>query len=207
MSVFKKISLSFFLVLFFANGLMAANSPPDPMIMLRVISDNMLISLKKERPRLKKNPTLVYNMVNKILVPHADVLGMSRSVLGREAWMSATPAQQQAFANAFKDVVIRTYASALNAYTDETIVFEPIRGGYLNSNRIEVQSRILRDEGPPIPVSYRLALKNNQWVLYDLSVEGISLLQSFRAQLSSELSQGKSVAQITKDLQTRNIKR
>lgn len=181
-----------------------AASAQDPMAMLQSVSDQMIAALKKERPNLKKDPSLIYQLTNRILVPHADVAGMSRSVLGREAWQNATPAEQKAFTQAFKDVIIRTYSGALNAYTDETIKFHPLRGGYAGKRTVEISSDIIRTDGPSVPVNYRLALLNGEWKVYDLNVEGVSLLQSFRSQLSAELSQGKTVGQIAEDLQQRH---
>lgn len=195
--------IAILLIGLYCSVAIAANTQ-DPMTMLQSVSDQMIAALKKERPNLKKNPNLVYQLTNKILVPHADVAGMSRSVLGREAWQSATPAEQKAFTQAFKDVVIRTYSGALSAYTDQTIKFYPLRGGYTGKRTIEINSQIIRQDGPPVPVNYRLAFLNGEWKVYDLNVEGVSLLQSFRSQLSSELSQGKTVAQITEDLQQRH---
>ena len=181
-----------------------AAKTPDPMIMLHSISDQMITSLKQNRPKLQKDPAYIYKLVNKILVPQADMEGMTRSALGRNAWLSASASARAAFTKEFKNILIGTYASALNAYTDETIKFDPIRGGYEGETRLQVDSQVLRRDGPPIPVSYRLVLKNGQWKVYDLSVEGVSMLQSFRSQFASELSQGKSVSAIVQELKQRN---
>lgn len=198
-------SLFFFLCCLFCGAAIAGNTP-DPMQLLQSISDQMLSSLKRERPNLKNDPDIVYRLVNKILVPHADVTGMSRSVLGREVWTNATPAEQKAFSSAFKDVVIRTYASALNAYTDETVKFYPIRGGYEDKQFIEVNSEIIRADGPSVSVNYRLSLMKGAWRLYDLNVEGVSLIESFQSQLSEEVSQGKTIGELTRELKNRKVK-
>jgi len=195
--------LTFLFCLMFSAVVFAQS---DPMNVLQPISNQMLAALKANRSRLKSDPNLVYRLVNQIVVPHVDVVGMSRSVLGRTAWRSASSAQQQAFTNAFKRVVINTYSSALNAYTDETMRFFPIRGGYQGKTRVQVYSQVVRKSGPPVPVSYRMILMSGQWKVYDLNVEGVSLLQSFHAQFADQLSQGKSVAQITNDLNRRRTK-
>jgi len=191
-------------LLCFAFGVSFAAQTPDPMKTLNSVADRMLASLKRNRPRLKRNPRLIYRLVEKILLPHVDTRGMSRSALGRNAWKSASSAQRRAFTREFTDVVIGTYASALNAYKDERIEFYPIRGGYQGKRRVFVRSKIIRSDGPPIPLSYRLILMGGRWKVYDLNVEGVGLLQSFRAQFADELSQGKSVTQITSELRQRN---
>lgn len=196
--------LGIIVLAFFVTSVAIAAEAPNPMVMMKSVSDQMLASLKQNRPKLKANPRLVYRLVDDILLPHVDVMGMSRSVLGRRAWTSASQGQQKEFSKAFTNVVVNTYASALNAYTNETIQFYPIRGGYQGKSRISVYSKILRNDGPPVPVSYSLALINGEWKVYDLNVEGVSLLQSFHAQFASALSQGKTVAQLTRDLQKRD---
>jgi phospholipid transport system substrate-binding protein len=180
---------------------------PDPMVMLKSVSDQMIGSLKKNRSRLKRNPKLIFKLVDRILLPYVDQAGMSRSVVGRRTWTRASKAQQRQFVRLFTNVVIDTYASALNAYTDESIRFYPIRGGYQGKKRIEVHSKVIRDDGPAVSVNYRLALKRNKWFIYDLNVEGVSLLQSFRAQFSAQISQGKTLADLNKILRNRNRKK
>src|SRR5262249_28735021 len=119
---------------------------------------------------------------------HFDVDTMARLVLGRNAWMQATPEQRKRFTKDFTRLVIRTYASAMASYTNQTIKFMPIRGGYEGLNRIQVQSLIIREDGPSIPVNYRLELVNNEWFVYDFSVEGVSIIESFRSQFADALA-------------------
>jgi len=180
-----------------------AKAAPNPMVQMKSVTNQMLAALKKNRARLKRNPKYINRLVRRIVLPHADVKGMSRSVVGRTAWKSSSKSQQAAFSKAFTNVVIRTYASALNAYTDETVKFYPVRGGYQGKRRVEIHTRVIRSDGPPIPVNYRLALKKNNWKIYDLNVEGVGLLQSFYAQFQDELSRGKTLTQITRELRRR----
>ena len=191
----------------FMVGTAIAANVPNPMIMMNSISNKLLSSLRKNRPALKRNPNLIFKLVNKILIPRADLTGMSRAVLGRNAWRGASPAQRTAFTQEFKHIIIKTYASAFHAYTDETIKFYPIRGGYQGRKRVQVYSKIIRKDGPAIPVNYRLALFGNKWKVYDLNVEGVSLLQSFHSQFAAEISQGKTVTQITQRLKQNRRKK
>lgn len=191
------ISLSFFALLFSLVAM--ANEPtPAPIVMLQNTSDQVIAALKQNKASLKKDPSVVYQIVDRILVPHVDLVGMSRSVLGRDAWMSATDQQKQKFSQQFKDLLIHTYASAFANYTNQTVQFMPIRGGLGNQTRVQVNSQILQQNGPAIPVSYRLIKQGDDWKVYDFSVEGISMLESFRSQFAAELSQGNLDALISK---------
>ena len=81
---------------------------------------------------------------------------------------------------------MRTYASPLAEYNDESIKFHPIRGGY-NKRFVRVKSIIVRPNASNIPLVYSLIYKRGRWKIYDLSVEGVSLLESFRSQFSEQL--------------------
>ncbi len=183
-----------------------AAQTPNPMVMLKQTTDQLLASLKANRARIKSNPHYVYRIVDKVLLPNVNVNVMSMSVLGRNAWAKASAAERSLFTKTFTTTVIKTYASALNAYTNETIKFYPIRGGYQGRKVLQVNSQILRSDGPAVPVSYSMILQGKQWKVYDLNVEGISLLQSFRSQFASQLAQGDTVAKITRNLKQHNAK-
>ncbi len=161
-----------------------AQSSPVPM--LENSATQIIDTLKKNKSSLKTNHQIVYQAIEHYLLPNVDVNGMSRSVLGRQAWSKATAAEKKDFTQAFTQLVIRTYASPLSEYSGETVTFLPLKGS-LDSRFIRVSSIISRPSGQRIPLSYNLVSKNGEWKIYDLSVEGVSLLQSFRSQFGQVL--------------------
>lgn len=162
----------------------------SPMPMLEQTADKIISALKANRHNLKNNPSVVHRIVRQYLLPHVDIYGMARSVLGRNAWQSASSAQKKQFTNQFIRLVIRTYAGPIQNYTDEKIKFYPIRGGVAGKRFVRVNSVIVRSSGQNIPLNYGLVNKRGNWKIYDMSVEGVSLLQSFRNQFANELRQG-----------------
>lgn len=178
-----------------------AQSSPVPM--LEQTANDIINVLKSNKSRLKSNPGIIYNVVEKNLLPKVDVAGMSRSVLGRQAWTKATPQQRDRFAKAFTSLVIRTYSAPLAEYSDESVQFLPVRGG-INGRFVRVNSVIVRSQGQNIPMSYSLVAKDGQWRIYDLSVEGVSLLQSFRSQFSQAL-QSSSIDDLIKQMQEKQL--
>jgi phospholipid transport system substrate-binding protein len=162
---------------------------PAPLTMLKQVSSQMLSSLQQNRSQLKNNPQLVHRIVSQILLPHVDLDNMSRAVVGRNYWSKATSAQQSQFKKEFTDTVIRTYSTAISSYDEEQIKFYPIRGFNPGQAQTQVRSVIVRKNGQVIPVSYRLIFKNGRWLVYDFSVEGVSLVQSYQSQFAGVLSQ------------------
>jgi phospholipid transport system substrate-binding protein len=180
-----------------------AQSSPVPM--LEHTANEIISTLKENKASLKNNPNIIYGAVEKYLLPIVDVPGMSRSVLGRQAWTKASAAQKNQFSQAFTRLVIRTYASPLTQYSDETVQFLPVRGS-LNARFMRVTSVIVRSAGQNIPLTYSLVDKNGQWKIYDISVEGVSLLQSFRSQFAQVL-QNSSIDDVIKQMQQKQAKK
>jgi phospholipid transport system substrate-binding protein len=178
---------------------------PSPMPMLEGTANQIIATLKQNKSNLKSNPQVIYQAVQRYLLPNVDVSGMSRSVLGRQAWSKASASERQQFSAAFTRLVIRSYASPLAEYTDETVKFLPIRGS-LTSHFLRVNSIIVRSNGQSIPLSYSLVSKNGTWKIYDLSVEGVSLLQSFHSQFAEAL-RNSSMQELIKQMNQRDMKK
>jgi|SRR5579872_4217035 len=173
-----------------ALTVLPAQAASGPVEMLQSVADQMIASLKANKTTLKQNPTLVYSLAYKIIVPHADLDEMSKRVLPPQTWNSATAGQREEFKREFTRLLVRTYASALAEYKDQTVRFYPVRGGYEGRSTVKVDSQIVRTDGPSISVNYSLVSTGYGWRLYDMTVEGVSMLQSFRSQFSDQLSKG-----------------
>ena len=195
----KIIKLVFFSFALYLTQNLWAQTTPVPM--LQETANKILDALKQNKVSLKKNHQIVFQSVERYLLPNVDVNGMSRSVLGQKAWAKASASEREQFSKAFTRLVIRTYASPLAEYTDETVKFSPVRGS-LEGRFIRVNSVIVRSTGNNIPLTYSLVSKNGQWKIYDLSVEGVSLLQSFRSQFAQAL-QNSSISDLVKQMHER----
>ncbi len=161
----------------------------DPVALLQYIADNMVSQLKANKATLKTKPQIVYKLAYEYVVPYADLNEMSKRVLPRDTWLQATPAQRDRFKKQFTTLLIRTYASALTSYRDQTVKFYPLHGG-AEGNTVQVSSDIVSPDSQPIHVTYRLLRAGNVWRLYDMSVEGVSLIESFRSQFADILAHG-----------------
>jgi phospholipid transport system substrate-binding protein len=186
-----KILLTYIMVLFawFAPVTMTQAAPTgDPVALLQYIADNMIAGLKSNQATLKTKPSIVYSLAHQYVVPYADLSEMSKRVLPPSVWNSATPGQRSAFEKQFTTLLIRTYASALTSYKDQTVKFYPVRGA--SGQTVQVSSDIVSPQSSPIHVTYRLIRVGGGWRLFDMSVEGVSLIESFRSQFADILSHG-----------------
>lgn len=158
---------------------------PAPLAMLKDISGQMLRELDKNIGNLKNNNKLVNSLVNRILVPHFDLVDMSRAVVGRDNWQQASTGTQQAFMKEFTRYVIRTYSSAMQSYDGEKMKFYPIRGDI--GGKVRISSDLLLKNGPPIQLQYGLVAQGGKWLIYDFSVDGVSIIKNYNSQFASTL--------------------
>jgi len=176
--------------------------PASPTATVQLAAKVLMAELKAHQDQLQSDPQLSYRLIKQIILPQVDVRAMSRSVIKPNVWRSASRSQQDQFTKAFTELVIRTYASGLANYSNEQVQFFPVKD-YAEKSRVKVKSRIFRRGGPSISMDYRLIKRSSGWKVYDVTVEGISLLHSFRSQFASQLQQG-NFAQLISTLETHN---
>lgn len=189
------------------SGIMPAHAQKvdDPIQLIDQVTSKMFKALNKNKEKIKNNPKHILRVVDNIIIPHVDFIDMARWVAGRNAWKAASPSIQKGFVNEFRTLVVNTYAQALNAYTNEKLEFEPLRAGFENKKRILISSHIIRIGQPKIHLEFRLVRSGTTWKLYDLIIEGVSLLKGYQAQFSSRIQQNGLEAVIS-DLKHHNTK-
>jgi phospholipid transport system substrate-binding protein len=115
-----------------------------------------------------------------------DFKELSRRTLGR-TWKKMSPEQQTEFVDLFTQVLQGVYADLLMSYTDQKIIFGEEKT--LKEGRAEVQSHLVTSDGKKIPVFYRLTNKTGSWKVYDVIIEGVSMVKNYRTQFKEILSQ------------------
>jgi phospholipid transport system substrate-binding protein len=110
---------------------------------------------------------------------------LSRRTLGRE-WRKLNPDQQKEFVELFKKLLQSVYADRLLAYSDQKVVFE--KETMLKEGQAEVESYIVLADGKRVPLFYRLTNKSGQWMVYDLVIEGVSMVMNYRSQFRDILA-------------------
>ncbi len=155
--------------------------------LVKQTADRVLDAIRDDRAAFERRPKAVYELVEEVVFPHVDFENMARWALGKY-WRRADEEQREQFVREFRTLILRTYATALMEYRDQEIVYLPMRGEELGTD-VTVRTEIRQQGGPPVPVNYRLHRVADTWKVYDLSIDGISLLTTYRSSFSTQIRQ------------------
>jgi phospholipid transport system substrate-binding protein len=169
-----------------ANATVVDQSDPEKLVstLSKVVIDN----LNEQRESLKGHPQRIKNFANTYVLPYVDTAKMARYVMGTY-WRQASPAQQEAFVKEFTETLLRSYANSmlnLNIKQFEVKGAQPEGRG-----RVIVSSVVTQSDGNVTKVQYRAYLdkKSNKWKLYDVVIEGVSMLLNYRKTYASAFQQ------------------
>ena len=166
----------------------AADEAPDAFI--KRVAVETLDAVKADKSLKNGDVAKIMQLVDTKLVQHINFRRMTALATG-PSWRKATPEQQKRLQEEFKLLLVRTYAGALSQVSDQTIDVKPLRGDIDDKNlvvRTEVKGR-----GDPIQLDYRLEKTPGEgagWMIYDLNVLGIWLIENYKSQFTKEINNG-----------------
>lgn len=173
------------LLLLWVQGVAAVESPR---LMLERVAGQMLAALSAREAELRADPHRLHLLVEELLVPHVALELVARRVLGKE-WRRASREQRERFAREFKEMLIRFYSSALLEYAGFRFRFHPVRLKE-GQRRAVVRSEVMRGGGPPHSVNYSVVLRNGEWQVYDVTIDGVSVVVTYRSSFAEEIRHG-----------------
>jgi phospholipid transport system substrate-binding protein len=174
--------------LWFGGVACAAEEPADAFI--KRITTETLDVVKADKSLRTGDTTKIMQLVDTKLMQHVNFRRMTALATG-PAWRKATPEQQKRLQDEFKILLVRTYSGALSQITDQTVTVKPLRAGQDDKNLV-VNTEV-RGKGDPVQLDYRLEKTPGEgagWLIYDLNVMGIWLIESYRNQFSKEVNAG-----------------
>jgi len=180
----KKLLLFLFLIaplVTYANAM-----PPDELV--KSVASEVIAILKTDKDIQKGDAKKIYALVDAKVLPHFDFTRMTRLAVGRY-WKDATPEQQQRLTREFRDLLVRTYAMSLANYKNQTIEYKPLRIGP-NDTDVTVKTVVIEPGRQPIPIDYQMVKTPDGWKVYDITVEGVSLVVNYRSSFAQEIQQG-----------------
>lgn len=178
--------LQLFVGLTMAAFTQAALAEVAPDELVKKTADEVLNIVKQDKDIQAGDMGKITKLAEEKILPNFNFDRVSRMVLGKH-WRTASNEQKEAFKQQFRSLLIRTYASALSKYQNQTIEFKPMRM-QPGDKEVTVRSEILQPGGQPIGVDYSLEKTADSWKVYDIVIEGVSLVTNYRGQFSSEIN-------------------
>lgn len=181
-----KISFKFLLSLLLMAWMNSAMAiAPDELV--KKTADEVLTIVKSDKDIQSGDQKKIFQLAEEKILPYFNFDRVSRMVLGKY-WREASKEQQAAFQREFRSLLLRTYASALSKYQNQTIEFKPLRMRP-DDTTVTVQTEIIQPGGQPIGVDYALEKSGDSWKVYDIAIEGVSLVTNYRGQFGNEIRQ------------------
>ena len=169
-----------------AAGGQSAPSQADAQALVRQASEHLLQRLRADRSRLLNDAAALREVVAETMMPVLDFTALSRLVLGRH-FRKATPAQRQLFAQQFRDMLLRSYTAPLLEYADNIqIDYLPMTASE-RPDRSVVRTRLSYRGSQRIPINYRLRFKDDRWLVYDVTIMGLSAVGLFRQAFNADI--------------------
>jgi len=165
----------------------AAVDASDPGKLIESAAREMLTDLDAHRAEYRKDPARIEALVSRVLLPHFDTEYAARMVLARH-WTTATPEQRRRFVDAFYHSLLGNYGGALVDFTGDRLKVLPFTGDPAAANAT-IRTQVRKGDGGIVAVIYSLRKTPQGWKAWDVIIEGISYVKSFRDDFGAEIEQ------------------
>jgi phospholipid transport system substrate-binding protein len=177
----------------------AAQEAPDALV--KRTADEIIAIIKADKDIQNGNSAKVFELAEQKVLPHFDFERMTRLAVGRN-WSQANDGQKQALVKEFRTLLVRTYSSSLSQYRNQTIDVKPTKVGPADKEAT-VRSSVIQQGGPPIPIDYTMEKADSGWKVYDVVIDGASLVTTYRGTFNDQVQKG-GIDGLVKTLQERN---
>lgn len=159
-----------------------AQSPND---VIKGAVDELSSKLDGRKAELAEDRDALYELIDGVLLPRFDRRYAAQLVLGRH-WRDASAEQREAFIDAFYGSLLRRYADGILEFDQNNVTISPFRGD-ASKPRVQVKTEVTLDDGTKVPVSYGMVKRDAGWLIFDVTIEGISYVRNYRTELNSEI--------------------
>jgi len=194
----KKIMLLLSFLLTVESG--AQELRPDDLV--RKLTADVLDTIKADKQLQAGDRRKMLALAEQKILPHVDFREATQLAMGR-SWYIATPAQQDQVVNEFRSMLVRIYSNSIDVYRGQTLKVLPLRLPP-GATEVTVRNQYLRDGRPPVPVEYSMRKTPAGWKIYDIAIEGVSLVLTYRAEFEN-ITRASGVDGLIKRLQLKNV--
>jgi phospholipid transport system substrate-binding protein len=174
-------------------------TPPD--VLVKQVTLEVVDLIAKDKEIRGGNRAKLIGLINDKVLPHFNFTSMAALAMG-QSWNKATPEQKKRVTDEFKTLLVRTYASALAAYSDQKFDFRPLRARPADTD-VTVNVRVLQPGTQPVPIDYSMEKTASGWKVYDVMVGGVSLVANYRTEFNN-LVRESGVDGLIKNLSAKN---
>jgi phospholipid transport system substrate-binding protein len=182
-------------------SLPAASQDLAPDALVRKSIDEVLALIKADKELQGGNQKRLLDLVEEKVLPHFDFPRMTRLAVGR-SWAQASDAQKEALTREFRTLLVRTYSTSLSQYRNQTIDVKPAKFAAQDKDTV-VRTVVNQPGGQPIPIDYGMERTEKGWKVYDVVVDGVSLVTTYRGSFNDQI-QKSGVDGLVKTLADRN---
>jgi phospholipid transport system substrate-binding protein len=179
--------------------LASAQESPDQMV--KRVADEVLTIIKSDKDVQKGDSRKVVELAEAKVLPNFDFERMTRLAVGKN-WQQATPEQRAALTKEFRTLLVRTYSTSLTQYRNQTIDVKPTKLAAGDKEAV-VKTAVIQQGGPPIPIDYAMEKMDSGWKVYDVVIDGASLVTTYRGSFNDQIQKG-GIDGLVKTLQERN---
>lgn len=172
-----------FALAFVCSAALAQETAPDALI--RSVTAEVLAAIRQDAAIRAGDAAHIDALVQAKILPHFDFTRATRLAVG-VGWRRATAAQREQLTAQFQRLLVRTYSSALSSYREQKIDVLPARMRP-GDDEVTVRSRVEQSGQAPITIDYSLERAGGEWKVFDVSVDGMSLVQNYRTTFAQEI--------------------
>lgn len=175
-----------------------------PDVLLKTVTTEVLAIVRQDKAIQAGNAARVADLVESRILPHFEFSRMTQIAMARN-WRVATPEQQKVLTAEFRTLLVRTYSTALSSYRDQTIEFKPLRAAS-GDTEVTVRSVIRQPGTAPLTLDYDMEKAGGAWKVYDIKIDGMSLVTTYRETFAGKVREG-GVDGLIKSLSDKNRQR
>ena len=164
----------------------AQDAAPD--VLLKAVTADVIAIIRQDKDIQAGNPAKVAEVVETRILPLFDFTRMTQLAVARN-WRAATPEQQQSLTAEFRTLLVRTYSTALSSYRDQAIEFKPLRAAS-GDTEVTVKSMVKQPGMDALTMDYDLEKIAAGWKVYDIKIDGISLITNYRETFANKVREG-----------------
>ena len=168
------------------SAAMAADNGSPAQDLVKQVTSSLIEELESGNQSLDDNPARVYELADRLVLPHFDFERMAKRVLGKR-WKTATPEQKTRFILAFRTLLLRTYATLLNEYSGQPLTYHDPQPRK-NETEIVIPVEIELAGAEPVRVAYAMHGTGSDWKVFDVAVDGVSIVMNYRSSFRSEIA-------------------